>query len=238
MRDTPRGSGEDRIPRPNDHGPDLRGMGTTDRAREVYAERHSMPEADHLRALAAATRAGVHAPDMLSGHLQGRFLSLLAHLVRPRIAVEIGTFTGYGSICLAEGLAPGGMLHTIDIDPHLQTMAARHIALAGMSDRITQHLAPARAVLPTLPGPFDLVFIDADKPGYPAYFQAVVDRVRPGGLIIADNVLWDGRVLLPRTEQDEVTRALASYNELVAADHRVEVVMIPLRDGLSVARRK
>lgn len=209
-----------------------------DPALEIYAERHSTPEADHLRMLAATTRAGVHSPDMLSGHLQGRFLSLLAHLVQPRTAVEIGTYTGYGTLCLAEGLAPGGKLHTIDIDPHLQDMVDRHVAHAGMTDRITRHLGPALRVLPTLPTPFDLVFIDADKPGYPAYFDAVVDRVRPGGLIIADNVLWGGRVLQPQAFQDEATRAISAYNARLREDPRVEVVIIPLRDGLSVARRK
>lgn len=209
-----------------------------DPALDVYAERHGGTEPAYLQQLTSETRARVHAPEMLSGHLQGRFLAMLGHLVRPRIVVEIGTYTGYSALCLAEGLAPGGMLHTIDIDLQLQEMVQRYIGLAGMQDRITTHLGPALEVIPTLPGPFDLVFIDADKPNYPAYFDAVVERVRPGGLIIADNVLWSGRVLQRDAEKDEATRAIVAYNTKVLNDPRVEQVLVPLRDGLMVARRK
>ena len=208
-----------------------------DPALDVYAERHSGTEPAYLQQLAAETRARVHAPEMLSGHLQGRFLSLLSHLVRPRTIVEMGTYTGYSALCLAEGLLPGGMLHTIDIDTQNKDMVARYVQLAGMRDRITCHYGPALEVIPTLPTPFDLVFIDADKPNYAAYFDAVVDRVRPGGLIIADNVLWSGRVLQARAEQDEATQGITAYNTRVLNDDRVEQVMVPLRDGLLLARR-
>jgi predicted O-methyltransferase YrrM len=208
-----------------------------DPALDAYCESHSGKEPAHLMALREETYAIIHMPQMCSGHLQGRFLSLLSHLVRPNVIVEIGTYTGYSALCLAEGLAPGGMLHTIDIDPHLPPFVAKHIAAAGYPDRITTHHRPALEVIPTLPAPFDLVFIDADKPNYPNYFNAVVDRVRPGGLIIADNVLWSGKVLAPGTEQDHQTAALVKYADVVAKDPRVERVLIPLRDGLLVARK-
>lgn len=205
---------------------------------DAYCEAHSGVEAPHLRALREETYAGVYMPQMCSGHLQGRFLAMLSHLVRPRTIVEIGTYTGYSALCLAEGLEPGGMLHTIDIDPHLPAFVARHIRAAGYDDRITTHHRPALEVIPTLPAPFDLVFIDADKPAYPAYFDAVVDRMRPGGLIIADNVLWSGKVLASPDEHDHQTAALAEYARKASTDPRVERVMLPVRDGLLLARRR
>ena len=205
---------------------------------EAYCERNSGDEAWYLKELTAETRAKVQMPMMLSGHLQGRFLSMLSHLVKPKTVVEIGTYTGYSALCLAEGLAEGGMLHTIDIDPYLPEMVHRYIEKAGMLDRITMHHHPALEVIPTIPAPFDLVFIDADKQNYPNYFDAVIDRVRPGGLIIADNVLWDGKILLPPKEQDDATCALSEYARKVNSDARVEQVMVPIRDGVLVARRK
>ncbi|MCC7502993.1 MAG: O-methyltransferase [Flavobacteriales bacterium] len=209
-----------------------------DPALDAYCESHSGEEPAYLKVLREETYAQIYMPKMCSGHLQGRFLSLLSHLVRPKVIVEIGTYTGYSALCLAEGLAPGGMVHTIDIDPHLPPFVAKHMAAAGFQDRITTHRRPALEVIPTLPAPFDLVFIDADKPNYPNYFEAVVDRVRPGGLIIADNVLWSGKVLQPSTEQDHQTAALVKYADMVAKDARVERVMVPLRDGLLVARKR
>jgi caffeoyl-CoA O-methyltransferase len=200
-----------------------------DPALDAYCEAHSGEEPAYLKALREETYASIYMPQMCSGHLQGRFLSLLSHLVRPKVIVEIGTYTGYSALCLAEGLAPGGMVHTIDIDPHLPPFVAKHIAAAGFQDRITTHQRPALEVIPKLPAPFDLVFI---------YFEAVVDRVRPGGLIIADNVLWSGKVLAPEAEQDHQTAALVKYADTVSKDPRVERVMIPLRDGLLVARKR
>lgn len=209
-----------------------------DPALDAYCETHSGNEPSYLKALTAETQEKVQMPQMLSGHLQGRFLSMLSHLVKPQTIVEIGTYTGYSALCLAEGLADGGMLHTIDIDPYLPEMVNRYIEKAGMQDRITMHHKPALEIIPALPEPFDLVFIDADKQNYPNYFDAVIDKVRPGGLIIADNVLWSGDVLHPQSEQDEQTRALVEYAHRVHNDPRVEAVMVPLRDGLMVARRK
>lgn len=207
-----------------------------DPALDAYCEGHSGPERAYLTELAAETREKVHMPQMISGHLQGRFLSMLSHLVQPKAIVEIGTFTGYSALCLAEGLAKGGMLHTIDIDPYLPEMVHRYIEKAGMLDRITMHHRPALEVIPTLPAPFDLVFIDADKQNYPNYYDAVISRMRRGGLIIADNVLWSGKVVKPPSEQDEQCKALVEYARRMDRDHRVEPVMVPLRDGLLIAR--
>ena len=209
-----------------------------DPALDAYCETHSGFEPSYLKELATETQEKVEMPQMLSGHLQGRFLSLLSHLVQPKIIVEIGTFTGYSALCLAEGLAPGGKLHTIDVNKDLEEMRQRYFRMAGMEDRIVQHIGPAKLLIKQLPGPFDLVFIDADKSNYPNYFDRVVDKVRNGGLIIADNVLWSGKVLAPSEEHDADTQALIEYAARVHADPRVDPVMVPLRDGLLVARKK
>ena len=209
-----------------------------DPAVERYAETRSNAEPAHLEALAAATHASVDMPQMLSGHLQGRLLSLLSHLLRPSLVLDIGTFTGYSALCMAEGLAPGGVVHTIDVDTRLVALVDKHVRMAGQHERIHQHLAPAIEVIPRIPGTFDLVFIDADKQNYPYYYDLVVDRTRPGGLIIADNVLWSGKVLEEEALQDAETRALVDYACKVSKDPRVECVLLPLRDGLLVARRK
>jgi caffeoyl-CoA O-methyltransferase len=209
-----------------------------DPALDAYCEAHSGEEPGYLKELAAETREKVQMPAMLSGHLQGRFLAMLSKLVRPRKAVEIGTYTGYSALCLAEGLAPGGELHTIDIDPYLPEMVHRYIEKAGMLDRITMHHRPALEVIPDLPAPFDLVFIDADKQNYPAYLEAVLPRMTKGGIIIADNVLWSGKVLQSPAAMDEQTAALRRYSAMVRDDARLDRVMVPLRDGLLVARVK
>jgi caffeoyl-CoA O-methyltransferase len=173
---------------------------------------------------------------MLSGDLQGRLLAMLSHLVRPRIAVDIGTFTGYSALCLAEGLAPDGMVHTIDPDDERHHIALRAFESAGMQHNITLHAAPAADVLPTLLAPFDLVFIDADKEQYPLYFDLVIDKVRPGGLIIADNVLWKGQV----ASQSRSPKAdlMDAFNKKIASDPRILPVMLPLRDGLTLMWKK
>lgn len=209
-----------------------------DPALDAYCEAHSGLEPPYLKELSSETREKVPMPQMLSGHLQGRFLSMLSHLVRPKTIVEIGTFTGYSALCLAEGLVEGGMLHTIDINQDLSGMVQRYIKKAGLQDRITLHHGPALEVIPALPAPFDLVFIDADKENYPNYFNAVIDKVRPGGLIIADNVLWSGKVLQAANKRDGETKALVRYAGHVHADARVEPVLVPLRDGLLIARKK
>ncbi len=203
-----------------------------------YAHDHSGTEAPYLAELAAETRATSEVAHMLCGHVQGRLLSLLSQLARPVLALEIGTFTGYSALCIAEGLAPEGLLHTIDIHAPVAAMADRYFRKAGLHDRIHQHIGPAVEVVPRIEGRFDLVLIDADKSNYPRYFDLVIDRMNPGGLIIADNVLWGGKVLQPDASTDADTRALVAYADLVNADPRVESVLLPLRDGLLVSRRK
>jgi predicted O-methyltransferase YrrM len=205
---------------------------------EHYAELHSAPEPAYLRELAHETRTSVDMPMMLSGHLQGRFLSMISKLLAPRLVLDIGTFTGYSALCMAEGLVADGILHTIDIKTPLASLVDRYVRTAGFHQHIQQHVAPALDVIPRLEGTFDLVFIDADKQNYCAYFDLVVDRVRPGGLIIADNVLWSGKVLVPEEEQDGETRGLAKYAQKVKDDPRVDNILLPLRDGLLVSRRK
>ncbi|MBL7947070.1 MAG: O-methyltransferase [Flavobacteriales bacterium] len=205
---------------------------------ERYAHAHSGIEAPHLAELAAETRATSEVAHMLCGHVQGRLLSLLSQLVKPALALEIGTFTGYSALCLAEGLAQGGILHTIDIHAPVAAMADRYFRKAGLHDRIHQHIGPAAEVIPRIEGRFDLVLIDADKSNYPRYFDLVIDRMATGGLIIADNVLWGGKVVQAGASADADTRALAGYADLVNADPRVESVLLPLRDGLLVSRRK
>ncbi|MCB0769033.1 MAG: O-methyltransferase [Flavobacteriales bacterium] len=203
-----------------------------------YSEDNSAPEPDYLRELAEETRANIELPVMLSGHVQGRFLSMVSHLLAPKLILDIGTYTGYSALCMAEGLGPDGLLHTIDINIKLASMVDRYVRKAGLHDRIHQHLALATEVIPCIEGTFDLVFIDADKQNYSNYFDLVIDRVRPGGMIIADNVLWSGKVLAPEAEHDSETRGLAAYARKVKNDARVENVLLPVRDGLLVSRRK
>ncbi len=203
-----------------------------------YSELNSSPEPTYLQELAAETRSTIDMPQMLSGHVQGRFLGLMSKLLAPKLVLDIGTFTGYSALCMAEGLAPNGVLHTIDIKTPLAPMVDRYVRKAGFHDRIQQHLAPATEVIPRIEGLFDLVFIDADKQNYCAYFDLVIDRMRPGGLIIADNVLWSGKVLDPDSAQDGETKGLTTYARKVKSDPRVENVLLALRDGLLVSRRK
>lgn len=207
-----------------------------DPALEEYAQRHSDQEPLYLKELAAETQAKIELPQMLSGHLQGRFLSLISKLLSPKVVIDIGTFTGYSAMCMAEGLAEGGIVHTIDINQELGPMVDRYLRKAGLHEKVHQHLAPALEVLPAIEGAIDLVFIDADKGNYSNYFDLVIDRMRPGGIIIADNVLWNGRVL--DGSQDDETRALAAYAEKVKKDTRTEGLLLPLRDGLLISRRK
>ncbi len=205
---------------------------------EAYAQRHTQPESELLARLNRETYSRVLQPRMLSGHLQGRLLALLSKLVQPKTVVEVGTYTGYSALCLAEGLAPGGTLHTIEVNDELEDMIRSYIAQAGLEDRMVLHIGEAAAVLSGLAGPFDLVFIDADKENYSLYYDLVIDNVRPGGLVVADNVLWSGQVLKPDRGQDAETKALVAYARKVMADPRVEPLLLPVRDGLMIARKK
>ena len=203
----------------------------------AYAEAHTSPESPLLAKLNRETWAKVLMPRMLSGHLQGRMLSAISKLIRPNAILEVGTYTGYSALCMAEGLQPGGVLHTIDINEELESMVRRYLHEADLQDTIHLHMGDARAIIPTLQPTWDLVFLDADKENYAVYFDLVIDRVRPGGVILADNVLWSGKVIEAGVTDVE-TEALRAYNAKVQADKRVENVLLPIRDGVMVAIKR
>lgn len=203
---------------------------------EKYAQDNSSPESEVLAKLNRETHLKVLKPRMLSGHLQGRLLSLFSKLLSPKRILEIGTYTGYSAICMAEGLAENGVLHTIDVNEEIESIARKHWEEAGVSDRIVFHCGVAKDVIAQLNEKFDLVFIDADKSAYPDYFDQVIELMNPGGLIIADNVLWSGKVVQPVKDNDKDTHALLEYAEKVQNDPRVENILLPIRDGLYVSK--
>jgi len=203
-----------------------------------YAVAHTQAEPDILAQLTRETYQKILQPRMLSGHFQGRLLSLLSKIVNPKTILELGTYTGYSAICLAEGLKENGELYTLDINEELQTIQNKYFELSGFRKSIHQHLGKALEILPNLDMKFDLVFMDADKPNYPAYFNLIIDKLNPGGILLTDNVLWSGKVVETLKKDDESTRALLEYNKLVATDPRLETVMLPIRDGLSLSRKK
>jgi caffeoyl-CoA O-methyltransferase len=213
-------------------------MDFIDPAIEEYARAHSEGESALLQELNRETYAKVLIPRMLSGHLQGRVLSMISKLIQPKNILEIGTYTGYSALCLAEGLLPDGELHTIDINEELESMILKYFNKSAHSKQLKPHIGNALEIIPTLNKTWDLVFIDADKENYANYFDIVIDSLRPGGIIIADNVLWSGKVLKETEAKDEETRALKVFNEKVFADERVESVLLPIRDGLMVLRKK
>lgn len=200
-----------------------------------YAENFTSDESDVLRELRLHCEAHYDDKSMLSGFVQGRLLSMVSHMVRPKAVLEIGTYLGYSALCFAEGLADGGKVITLDIQEDTNRVARSFVEKSAFADRIEFHLGFATEIIPTLDEIFDLVFIDADKPNYSNYYDLVFDKVRQGGFIIADNVLWSGKVL--EIEKDENTQALHEYNEKVLADERVENILLPIRDGLMVARK-
>lgn len=206
---------------------------------ENYVLRHTEPEPEHLYDLNRKTHLKVLQPRMLSGHLQGRVLSMFSHMIRPKRVLEVGTYTGYSALCLAEGLVKGGEIHTIDINDELEDIIRHHLEKAGEGDRIHLHFGNAIEIIPQIEGKFDLVFIDADKTNYSNYYDLVIDRVPSGGYLIADNVLWSGKVLdQEEIEKDSDTSALVAFNEKIQADDRVQNVLFPVRDGLMVIRKK
>lgn len=200
-----------------------------------YAESFTSDESAVLRELREMCEASYEDKSMLSGFYQGRLLSMFSRMIRPMAVLEIGTYLGYSTICLAEGLAAGGRVVSLDVNEETNAVAQSFIDKTEYADRIQLRLGEAAFLLPHLQGPFDLVFIDADKPNYSNYYNLVFEKVRPGGFIIADNVLWSGRVL--DEEKDENTQALHDFNQMVLADDRVENILLPIRDGLMVARK-
>jgi predicted O-methyltransferase YrrM len=200
-----------------------------------YAEQHTTPENETLKKINRQTHAQVMMPRMLSGHLQGTFLSMISHMIRPSSILEVGTYTGYSALCLAAGLKDNGRLFTIDINEELEEQVRASFAESGLADRITYLIGDARKIIPTVPGNFDLVFIDADKENYAHYFDLVIDRVNLNGFILADNVLWSGKVLNEKPDKD--TRAIVAFNQKVHDDPRVENILLPIRDGIMLMRK-
>jgi caffeoyl-CoA O-methyltransferase len=199
---------------------------------------HTQTEPELLNRINRETNIKILRPRMLSGHLQGRVLSMFSHMIKPKTILEIGTYTGYSAICMAEGLQPGGIIHTIDIDEELEDFVRDKIALAGLTETIQFYVGNALDIIPKLNTNYDLVFIDADKENYSTYFDLVIDRVPSGGYIIADNVLWSGKVINEQEVQnDPDTRALVEFCDKVHNDSRVQNVLFPVRDGLMVMRK-
>lgn len=209
-----------------------------DKKIEDYALEHSQHESEVLKKLNRETFAKILMPRMLSGHMQGNLLSMLSKMIQPAQILEIGTYTGYSAICLAQGLQKEGKLHTIDINAELEKMVLSFFHEAGLTDKINYHIGNALEIIPRLNETFDLVFIDADKKNYAAYYDLVFDKVRGGGYIIADNVLWSGKVLEAKEKMDADTKAIDSFNKKVHADKRVEHMLLPVRDGLMIVRKK
>jgi predicted O-methyltransferase YrrM len=203
-----------------------------------YAVRHSEDEPELLKQLSRETHQKILQPRMLSGHYQGRVLSMISKLVNPKNVLEIGTYTGYSALCLAEGLQKDGQLHTIDINEELFDFQRKYFDKSGFGKQIHQHLGNALELVPKLDMIFDLVFIDADKENYANYFEMVIEKVNPGGLILSDNVLWSGKVIEAVEPDDLDTKALIEYNTLLKDDKRIETIVLPIRDGLTISRKK
>lgn len=203
---------------------------------EQYISEHTSQVSEALQALERKTYKDVLMPRMLSGKVQGKFLSLISRLLQPLKILEIGTYTGYSAICLAEGLSSGGQLITIDINEEREDLVNEAIASAGFEDRIICKTGYAAEIIPHLDMQFDIVFIDADKINYSLYFDLVIDKVRPGGIILADNVLWSGKVVEEKSDKD--TNALKAFNDKVQQDSRVENVILSIRDGITLIYKK
>jgi len=204
---------------------------------EQYAERFTTAEPEVLADLNRYTHGNVLQPRMLSGHLQGRVISMLSKMIRPEVVVEVGTYTGYSALCWAEGLAEGGVVHTIEVDDELEPKIQRFINQSDYSEKVHLHIADAKDKLKELKGPFDVVFLDADKSNYSNYLNLAIDKVRDGGYIVADNVLWSGKVVEPINSMDTDTKALYDFAELVHQNPHLENVLLPIRDGLLIARK-
>lgn len=203
---------------------------------DEYAVDHTQQEPALLARLSRETYQKVLQPRMLSGHFQGRLLSMISKIAQPATILEIGTYTGYSALCLAEGLRENGVLHTIDINEELQDLQKKYFDQSPFKNQITPHLGNALDIIPTLNLKFDLLFLDADKPNYPAYFNLIINKMNKGGLILTDNVLWSGKVVEEVKEDDESTKALIRFNKMLAEDERLETVLLPVRDGLSISR--
>jgi len=203
---------------------------------ENYIAANSQNEPEVLRDLTKETHLKVLQPRMITGHFQGRVLSLLSKIIHPKTILEIGTYTGYSAICLAEGLASNGVLHTIDVNEELYQIQRTYFDKSGFGPQIIQHTGDALKIIPEMNEVFDLVFIDAEKASYDAYFEAVMKKTKSGSVILSDNVLWSGKVVEPLQPKDKVTELLLAYNQKLKNDSRVETVLLPIRDGITLTR--
>jgi len=204
----------------------------------AYCEAHTSAESQVLGALNRETHLKVLSPRMLSGHLQGAFLSMISHMIKPMQVLEIGTYTGYSAICLAQGIPEGGLLTSIDVNEETSELAQRYIDQSHVKEKIKLVLGEAKDVIPGMVQPLDLVFIDADKRNYPLYYDLVIDKVAPGGFILIDNVLWSGKVTMPESAMDKDTLIIHGLNRRIQEDPRVENALLPIRDGIMMLRKK
>ncbi len=204
---------------------------------ESYALEHSSEESEVLKKLNRETHARVLRPRMLSGHMQGRLLAFISRMVKPSRILELGTYTGYSAICLAEGLQPGGKIDTIDHNPELEDFAAEYFELAGIRDHVIQHVGEALDLIPGLEGPYDLVFMDADKVNYQRYFEMIYPKMRNGGVLLADNVLWSGKVLDKTYQEDEETLGIIQFNSYIKSHPGWQHLLLPVRDGIMIVEK-
>ena len=202
-----------------------------------YSLSKSSEEPKILNDLNRETHLKILNPRMLSGHYQGRILSLVSKIIKPKTVLEIGTYTGYSTICLSEGLDKNGSIHTIDHNEELLVIQNKYFKKAGISEKVKQYTGDATKIIKKLNLDFDLVFIDADKENYPLYFDLIIEKVKPGGVIIADNILWSGKILEKVEEEDYATKSIIEFNDKVNNDDRVETIILPIRDGLSLIRK-
>lgn len=205
---------------------------------DQYVVEHSQQEPEILAELSKETWQKVLNPRMLSGAFQGRLLAMISKLIQPKVVLEIGTFTGYSALCFAEGLASDGKIITIDKNEELESLQNKYFAKSGFRDQIHQKIGNALEIIPTIDEEFDLVFIDADKINYENYFHLIIKKMKPGGIILSDNVLWSGKIIEKLDPKDEDTKALLSYNKLLNSDERLETILLPIRDGLTISRVK
>lgn len=202
-----------------------------------YIAAHSDAESELLQELSRETQHKILLPRMLSGHIQGRILSMISKMIKPTYILELGTYTGYSAICLSEGLSPNGKLHTIEINDELETFTRSFINKWKLADKIRLHIGDALDIMKQLPNEIDLTFIDADKRKYPEYYKAVIEKTKIGGFILADNVLWNGKVIETIDKNDLYTKGILDFNEIAANDNRVEKVILPIRDGIMILRK-
>ncbi len=204
---------------------------------ETYILSHTSPENDLLKEISRETQAKILMPRMLSGHLQGRILSMISKIIKPKTILEIGTYTGYSALCLAEGLQTDGVLHTIELNDELENFILRFFNKSNYKSQIKLHIGNALKLIPEMPNEIDLVFIDADKRVYLDYYQLLINKVQSGGIILVDNVLWGEKVIEDIAENDEYTKGIVEFNDFVQKDERVENLILPVRDGIMMLRK-